>query len=729
MRSTGLADVGVPQGRKLISSVCITPLFQSHKNHLGYSAMLSKLSYQSMSLILLGLVCISVDLAASESDTITYEPSFFAPYNPVTALDIVDRVPGFKLKRQGPSGSGGEEKVRGFGNNLSDVLINGKRPSTKSTPIEKILARYPAESVIKVDLIRGATGSLESSKASVVVNLTMDMQQGKGSIPWQASLSIEEGNITPNGNATYVGSRNNTNYSIGIEREKYRFEFGGPEILNSLIGPDEYRDEDLYEIPDKWTFSADMERQIGSRDSFRFNTQVTDNNYEQGEDSARYPEGQSRADLEKQRTLNDSLEVELGGDYERKFSDTLRMKVIGLLNRKEADFGSTLTALPDAGTDSLSDFSYESEEGESIVRFEVKWSGWQSHNLQYGLEVTENFLDSQSTFIYDDGTGPALIPLPGGNARVEEFRAEVFISDSWTVSKKLTLDTGLAFEYSKIKQTGDTDLSRKFTYPKPFVTATYSPSEFTQWRFRLQREVGQLDFFEFVSSANLEDDDLNLGNPNLKPEQSWVLEFGFERRFGEIGVIEFMPFYHAIDDVEDLVPLGDTYEAPGNIGNGERWGFEAALTTALDAVGIKNGRLDISYNWQDSSVEDPVTGEDRQLSGEAVWDVDISLRQDLASRRLSYGIGYVESDVTTRYGLDEITTGIYVPGMTFFIEKSFANDYKLRLDAMNVLNQGAHRERRVYDMSRASGIILFTEKRVRDDDTYFGLSLSGTFQH
>ena len=141
---------------------------------------------------------------------------------------------------------------------------------------------------------------------------------------------------------------------------------------------------------------------------------MTDNNYKQDEDSARYPEGQSRADLEKQRTLNDSLEVELGGDYERKFSDTLRMKVIGLLNRKEADFSSTLTTLPDAGTDSLSDFSHESEEGESIVRFEVKWSGWQSHNLQYGLEVTENFLDSQSTFIYDDGTGPALIPLPGG---------------------------------------------------------------------------------------------------------------------------------------------------------------------------------------------------------------------------------------------------------------------------------------------------------------------------
>ena len=188
-----------------------------------------------------------------------------------------------------------------------------------------------------------------------------------------------------------------------------------------------------------------------------------------------------------------------------------------------------------------------------------------------------------------------------------------------------------------------------------------------------------------------------------------------------------MPFYHVIDDVEDLVPLGDTYEAPGNIGNGERWGFEAALTTALDVVGIKNGRLDIFYNWQDSSVEDPVTGDDRQLSNEAVWDVDISLRQDLASLRLSYGIGYLESDVTTRYGLDEITTGTYVPGMMIFIEKSFAKDYKLRFNAMNVLNQGAHRERRVYDMSRASGSILFTEKRVLDDETYFGFSLSGTF--
>jgi hypothetical protein len=114
VRLTGLADVGVPWGWKLISSICITSLFQSPKNHLDYSAMLSKLSYQSMSLILLGLVCISVDLAASESDTITYEPSFFAPYNPVTALDIVDRVPGFKLKRQGSSGSGGEEKSGGL---------------------------------------------------------------------------------------------------------------------------------------------------------------------------------------------------------------------------------------------------------------------------------------------------------------------------------------------------------------------------------------------------------------------------------------------------------------------------------------------------------------------------------------------------------------------------------------------------------------------------------------
>ncbi|MEI6441005.1 MAG: hypothetical protein WCO83_12440, partial [Alphaproteobacteria bacterium] len=36
--------------------------------------------------------------AAQASDTATFAPAYFASYNPVTAADMVARLPGFELK-------------------------------------------------------------------------------------------------------------------------------------------------------------------------------------------------------------------------------------------------------------------------------------------------------------------------------------------------------------------------------------------------------------------------------------------------------------------------------------------------------------------------------------------------------------------------------------------------------------------------------------------------------
>ena len=173
--------------------------------------------------------------------------------------------------------------------------------------------------------------------------------------------------------------------------------------------------------------------------------QLVSGEFSQGEDSVRLPEGANDPDLVQQRNLDDATEVELGGDYERMLSGSLRLKAIGLVTRKTSDFSSTLTHIPFQGATEVSDFSYESEEGESIARLELNWSGWQSHIMQFGVEIVENFLDSESILIFDDGQGPVGIPLPGGNARVEALRGEFSITDSWTLSDRLTLDFGLAF--------------------------------------------------------------------------------------------------------------------------------------------------------------------------------------------------------------------------------------------------------------------------------------------
>jgi hypothetical protein len=52
-------------------------------------------------------------------------------------------------------------------------------------------------------------------------------------------------------------------------------------------------------------------------------------------------------------------------------------------------------------------------------------------------------------------------------------------------------------------QSGDTQKERSFTYPKPRLVATWSPSKDDQLRVRAEREVGQLNFQEFASEVDL----------------------------------------------------------------------------------------------------------------------------------------------------------------------------------------------------------------------------------
>ena len=68
-----------------------------------------------------------------------FEGAFFKQYNPVTAADIVNRVPGFEIDDG--------EALRGFGATAGNVLVNGERPSSK-VMISEQLKRIPADSVL-----------------------------------------------------------------------------------------------------------------------------------------------------------------------------------------------------------------------------------------------------------------------------------------------------------------------------------------------------------------------------------------------------------------------------------------------------------------------------------------------------------------------------------------------------------------------------------------------------
>ena len=97
----------------------------------------------------------------------TFEPAYFARYSPNNALDMIQQVPGFSLQEG--------DAVRGFGGSAGNILINGERPSTKSA-LSGLLTRIATASVIRIELVTGASATLDMRGQTKVVNLIILMK-------------------------------------------------------------------------------------------------------------------------------------------------------------------------------------------------------------------------------------------------------------------------------------------------------------------------------------------------------------------------------------------------------------------------------------------------------------------------------------------------------------------------------------------------------------------------
>ena len=126
-------------------------------------------------IILLGSnIVLAQNQSAQNSDAIPdnvqivdFPVSFFERYQPSTALEIVNQVPGFVLN------DGDSE--RGFGGAVGNVLINDRRPSAKQDPPSQILSRIPASQVERVELIRGQVRNIDLQGYSIVANVILQV--------------------------------------------------------------------------------------------------------------------------------------------------------------------------------------------------------------------------------------------------------------------------------------------------------------------------------------------------------------------------------------------------------------------------------------------------------------------------------------------------------------------------------------------------------------------------
>jgi outer membrane receptor protein involved in Fe transport len=265
---------------------------------------------------------------------------------------------------------------------------------------------------------------------------------------------------------------------------------------------------------------------------------------------------------------------------------------------------------------------------------------------------------------------------------------------------------------SEISQSGDSDLTKAFVYPKPRIQATWTPRPGHQFRFRAEREVGQLDFGDFIASADIEVGQVEGGNPDLEPEKSTVIEAIYERRFWDEGVFEVTLSHAEIEDVVDVIPLTGGFDGVGNIGEGTADFLQLRLTLPTDRLGIPNGRFQTRGSWSSTSVLDPVTGEERRFQGNQAFGCGVSFNQDLMGGRWSWGFEHgCNVDKGRAFRVREIRTFYSEPDVDAFVQWKPQQDLTVRVDLGNATDRAQGYDREIHTGPRDTAPLAFREVR------------------
>ena len=146
-----------------------------------------------------------------DGSTVIYPASYFVDYRPVTAQDMLNRIPGMSGSggsSRGPSRGGGASRGgRGFGGGSGNqILINGKRVAGKNNNSQDLLGRISADQVLQIEIIRGTSGELDVRGSSQIINVVLFEQMSNSNISFQASMDqYSDSESKPGGPLSYSG--------------------------------------------------------------------------------------------------------------------------------------------------------------------------------------------------------------------------------------------------------------------------------------------------------------------------------------------------------------------------------------------------------------------------------------------------------------------------------------------------------------------------------------------
>lgn len=678
----------------------------------------------------------------TDDSTVVYPAAYFADFLPVSANDMITRIPGIGLAMRRGGGGGG----RGLGSGEGEILINGQRTTGKGNTGADLLSRISADQVDYIEIIRGTSEELDVRGAGQVVNVVLLDTPSRSSTSLELNVDAwRDGTLDPGGQLSYSGQAGDFNYLFAVEAASNYNGRSNREFSYDADGKLQEARKETW-VRDQTDFSASMNLGYSFENSVvQLNALVETRSPPNDIDRTIHDFVTNTVRLQREGNTNDRDNWEIGGDYEYSLSGGGKYRALFIVNDRDFLFVRERFDVTEDGDNKNLFLSNYGRDRERIGRTSYTFNVNEAQGLEVGIEASQTIRDGDLRMGLDtDGersdTVGGLVPVVISNSKstVEELRAELFAAHNWQLNSRMSLESSLVYETSTIEQSGDVGNKRDFAFLRPKIDYRFDITPSLQLRAGIEKDVSQLSFSDFSATVDGSDEDQNTqaGNPEIAQEQSWRYELNLEFRLpNDIGVLNSQFYYRDIQDVIDRVdvsPSPDNLQsARGNIGDGKRYGVNLDLSARLSFLGLPNALLTTGLSIRDSEVVDPFLKTKRRMRNNGRWTARSSFRHDVTGLGLSYGFNYENNSNggsgRTEVDIFDTEERIFGPEVSAFIEKQAFRSYTFRLAANNIRQNEFCRTRTRYVGATADGILEEVEKYCSGGGMKLALEMKTTF--
>ncbi len=690
-----------------------------------------------------------------DDSTVLYSAEYFEEFAPVTALDMVNRIPGVNVGGGGGGGGrGGPQNASRGGRGLGgggggiEILINGKRTAGKNNNTQDQLARITAGQVAHIEIIRGTGGDLDVRGSTQIANIVLYEELSSSSFSYELNADYyADDNSQPGGRLTYGGQAGNLDYLFNLQAQpRYDHQESYEDSILGNFAPNDIVVEDRIVDQTSYTLSTNFDYQFSANTSARFNALYSQNDNPTTVDRATINIRDGAYDPTFQREVipGEQFNWEIGTDLEHRFGNGDRFKALVIAN--ENDTANTRERFDVFGDGSESKTLFLNNSNvitERILRTSYTTDLFETQNIEFGVEAAQTILNSDLLLGVASSTGtpsPAhggLVPVdvPNANTTVEEMRFEPFAIHNWRINPRMSLETSLVYEFSEIQQSGEFSQTRDFSFFKPKFDYRFDITPQLQLRLLVEKVVRQINFVDFVAVTDTSDEDSNTlsGNRNLRPDYWWNYNVLAEYRLpNDEGVVSANAYHHRHKDFIQRIDVStpdQILSAVGNIGNGDMYVLDVKSDIRMKMINMPNLLITSGFSVRESEVKDPFQNIDRSFDNFHRGSVNIGFRHDVPSWRFNYGMALMDrfDGDQMRYDIEDVESDFREPFVTAFAQWIGFGNTTFRLDVRNLADSTWCRERFRYVGHVRDGILEELENRCSNTGAVYTFRISGNF--